>query len=436
VSLFELPSEHFHEAAECELALVGACIVDPTRLDAVGDLVTARCFHNGDLGGVFDLLCDLRNTGKPITDPTLLTIELRRAGLIDRLGGSAWIARAVNQTLAHHAAWYASQVVELSRLRVLHSGLARSLAQCCQSTAKSFEIAQQLEAETDAAMAGESSDVETMASMLDCAIDEIDNAMKLGQQLGLSTQLPTIDRETGGFFPGDVTILAARPSIGKSAFVLDLAARVAELGKSVLIVSLEMTKKQIAHRLLNRETGIPIRRMQKGELSQDERKLLDHARTKLKELPLKCFVSCNASVARIRARARVQLAQDGLDLLIIDYLQLIVGDKRHTSYERITAISRDLKALAIELNRPVLALSQLNRESAKSKFPTLEHLRDSGAIEQDADNVWLLHRESREDQGTKLIVAKQRQGPVGTIELLFDATRMRFKEPEFVEWVG
>jgi replicative DNA helicase len=157
------------------------------------------------------------------------------------------------------------------------------------------------------------------------------------------------------------------------------------------------------------------------------------------DLPINLIYAKGLTVARIRAIARVQAAQKGLDLLIVDYLGLLSHPQRGlSSYERTTAISRELKGLAIELNRPVLALAQLNREAAKSGLPSLEHLRDSGAIEQDADNVWLLHRENRDESDTKLIIAKQRQGPIGTIDLTFDAARMSFDEPsaDYIEWTG
>ena len=434
-----MPPEHFRETNECEQALFGACILAPSVLDEVVELASPLCFHDKDLGAAFGLLIDLKQAGKPISDPTVLAAELRKAGLLTKIGDMAFVARAANQALAHNAKWYAVRVHSLWQLREMNAALARGALSCTHSQAEPATIAEQVEAALTAAQHTDAAELETLEDMLADAIGDIAQARKHGNTLGLSTRLPILDRETGGFFNGDLTILAARPSIGKSAFALELAARIAENGKRILIVSLEMTAKQIAHRFLNRETGIPVRRMQSGELTQEQELRLEQARDTLRGWQIKAFVASNATLARIRARARVQLAQDGLDLLVVDYLGLVSHPQsRLSSYERTTAISRELKGLAIELNRPVLALAQLNREAAKAGLPSLEHLRDSGAIEQDADNVWLLHRENRDESDTKLIIAKQRQGPIGTIDLTFEADRMSFNEPvaTYVEWAG
>jgi replicative DNA helicase len=435
-----LPTEQTERAIENERALFGACILKPTVLDEVGELVGPHCFADADLGRAFGLLLDLHAAGKPIADLTLLVSELRKASLFELIGGAAFVGKAANEALPHNANWYARQVRELWQLRELHATLIRGAADCAQSNADPAQIVEQVESRLAVAREHDGNETHSLDSMVELAINEANNARRKGQTLGLPTGIPKLDEATGGLFPGELTILAARPSIGKSAFACEVGERLAKKGKRVLIVSLEMSATQIAHRFLNRVTAIPVRRIQSGELTLEEMAKLDVARQGFRSLQIMAYVAPSATVARIRARARVLEAQGGIDLVIVDYLGLLeVIPARPTQYERITAISRQLKALAIDLNRPVLALCQLNRESAKAGgLPTLENLRDSGAIEQDADNVWLIHREDRDETETKLIVAKQRQGPIGTLDLEFDPKRMSFGEPgpKITHWKG
>lgn len=426
-------SEHFKEAAEFERALFGAAILAPTQLDELSELVSESDFHETELGRAFGLMVDLQAAGYPVSDVRLLVGRLRGAGLLDALGGVSFIAQAVETNYAHNARWYAVRVAELSQLRALDSMGSQLTAEAGIVGADPIALREHFEARLAAIQQREgNADVETLGGMVTDALEEIRQARQRGESLGLSSRMAALDNATGGFFNGDLTILAARPSIGKSAFAVELAARLAEQQKRVLIVSLEMSGKQIAHRFLNRETGIPVRAMQSGDLNAYQETQLIEAKERLRQLPLKSFVTSNATVSKIRARARVQMAQEGLDLLIIDYLGLIGGNSKLSAYERTTAISRELKQLAMDIDRPVLCLAQLNREAAKSSLPSLEHLRDSGAIEQDCDNCWLLHRDDRATSETKLIIAKQRQGCVGTIELVFNADRMSFDDGQLM----
>lgn len=437
--LDELPGDHYEQAGANELALLGACIVNPAMLDAVAELVTAQSFANPDMGAAISLMIDLKAIGKPISDPQILRNELKRASLYDKIGGARFIGKAVNQSLPHNAVWYAREVAKLSQLRKLHLSLVRGAYGCTQPGADAAAIAQQTEAQIAAAQYDSAAELLELEPMLAAELLEIREAMKRGQRLGLPTGLPTLDETTGGFFNGELTVLAARPSIGKTAFAIELASRLAMRGRRVLFVSLEMTKKQLAHRFFNRETGIEVRRIQSADLTQAEVARLDKVRCELNGMKLSTWIPKGpggATIANIRARARVQAAQDGLDLLVIDYLGLINHSGRLSAYERITAISKDVKSLAIELDRPILLLAQLNREAGKSGVePALEHLRDSGAIEQDADNVWLLHRENRDAAETKLIIGKQRQGKADcAIGLEYDKAHMGFNESTGTLW--
>jgi len=427
-------AEHYSNARDHENALFGAAIIAPHLLDELANIVSPTDFHNADLGKAFGLLVDLNAAGHPVGDTRLLVGNLRQAGLLDALGGTVAIVEAVNGSFAHNGNFYASKVRELASLRSLERTGELLVNATQQAGADPIALREQFESRLEAIQQADTNDVSSIYEMVSDALDEIREAKRRGVTLGLTTGLSDLDESTGGFFNGDLTILAARPSIGKSAFAVDLAARVAERGKQVLFVSLEMSGKQISHRFLNRETGIPVRAMQQCNLTHSQEVELIEAKERLRQLPLKAFTTSSATIAQIRARAKVHKSIHGLDLLIVDYLGLIGGNSRLSSYERVTAISRELKQLAMHIDRPVLCLAQLNREAGKpGVLPCLEHLRDSGAIEQDADNVWFLHREDRAATDAKLIIAKQRQGCVGTIQLRFDGSRMSFNEPS-TEW--
>lgn len=430
--------DHYAQAAEFERALFGAAILEPTSLDEVSTIVSAADFHETDLGRAFGLMTDLQASGLPVGDLRLLVDKLRAAKLLDAIGGQAFIAEAANASHAHNATWYAAKVCELAQLRALERAGELLTAEVNRPDASPNAIRESTEARLEAIQQADTSgEIESLGDMVTSALAEIRDAKQRGVSLGLSSGLAELDEATGGFFNGDLTILAARPSVGKSAFAVEIAARLAAKQKQVLLVSLEMSGKQIAHRFLSRETGISVKAMQSGELSTYQETQLIEAKERLRQLPLKSFTASSATVSAIRARAKIHKAQQGLDLLVIDYLGLVGGNSRLSTYERITAISRELKQLAMHIDRPVLCLAQLNREAAKASMPGLEHLRDSGAIEQDADNVWLLHREHLAANDAKLIIAKQRQGPIGTIDLTFNADRMSFTDaPSAEDWNG
>ena len=241
--------------------------------------------------------------------------------------------------------------------------------------------------------------------------------------------LQRLDAITGGLFPSEITILAARPSIGKTALGFGIALHAAKQGKRLLFVSCEMNRIQLGQRLLSLETGIPPNRIRNGYLVDDEKQKLRDALPLIQPLIGKAWIASRPTVDAIRARARLAMSQGGLDFVVVDYLGLLrANDQRAKPYEQVTQLSRDLKSLAVELNKPMLVLAQLNREAGKTNdAPRLEHLRDSGAIEQDADNVLFIHRQRGQSE-TKLILAKQRQGEVGSIDIVFKADRCCFED--------
>lgn len=434
-------------AREAEESLIGCIAGDPARIDAIAETLTSSDFYDPALGAVFDAIAQLRLSGTRIEDPTLLIQQLRSMRIVDAVthGGLTGLS-ALSQLIRRHypvaynAPVYANQVLRCSQLRRVQAVASDTLADTQRDAPSDpTELAEGAIAKLEAVIARDADhDAIELAEVTANEVDAILAACAAGKSLGLPSGLTSLDDCTGGFFPGELTVLGARPSIGKTALGMDLATRIASRGNPVLFVSLEMTGRQIAHRLLSRETGLPVKAIQQAALVGREGQMLEAAKQAMRDTPppIKLLTAGKVTPQRIASRARIHKAQGGLSLIVVDYLGLLQSDQNHkTLYERVTALSRDMKLVAINLGVPVLLLAQLNRDGAKG-LPTLEHLRDSGAIEQDADNVWLLHRDDRLTSDASLIVAKQRQGEIGTVDLSFDGASMSFSERMGAVWNG
>lgn len=273
--------------------------------------------------------------------------------------------------------------------------------------------------------ASEALDLGEVAS---AALERISQAMETQTSSGLPTGLIEIDSRWGGLYDGELTILAARPSVGKSALGLSIALNLAERGKSVFFVSLEMTREQIGYRILSRQTGISCDRQRMGSvISVAERSRLENARDQVRTWPLRVWCSSGVTVSEIESRARLHATKMGLDCIIIDYMGSgkIKPVRRHqTTNDQISEVIGDIANMTKRIGKPVLTLCQLNR-AGEGNEPGLQNLRDSGAIEQDADNCWFLHRD-RDKAETTFIVAKCRNGEVGRAELMFNGDRATF----------
>ncbi|MFP8873476.1 MAG: replicative DNA helicase, partial [Myxococcota bacterium] len=276
------------------------------------------------------------------------------------------------------------------------------------------------------------------------AVDFIDVLMNRGGELtGLPTGFPELDKMTGGLQPGDFVVLAARPSMGKTALVLNVARNAAvDHGRKVAVFSLEMTARALVLRMLSSESKVDFSVFRSGLISVEAHGKLMTAAGRLADASIWIDDSSSPSILELRAKARRLHAQGGLDLIIVDYLQLVRGEKRRDSREQeISEISRGLKGLAKELNVPVIGVSQLNRgpesRGAEDKRPMLSDLRESGAIEQDADLIGFIYRdvvynrETEYEDLAELIIGKQRNGPIGTVKLQFLS-----RYAEFISWSG
>lgn len=236
-----------------------------------------------------------------------------------------------------------------------------------------------------------------------------------------------LDSSAGGWMSGELVILAARPGVGKTTFAMQVAAHNAARERRVLFVSLEMRDRELVARMLSGDPGVDSRRLRAGRLGTADIDKLRAAADDIRDLPVRVWAPPSATLARIRGVAKREVAFGGLSLLVVDYIGLIrpaAGDTKRPRFEQVGEVSAGLKSLAKELDVPVLALCQLNRE-ADGTEPRLSNLRDSGSIEQDADVVLFLHRETT---ATKLIVAKHRHGETGSVALRFDGSTTRFSE--------
>ena len=416
---------------ESERLLLASVVIDPTKLAESTAAVTGVQFLDRDLGRVYDHLGDLHAAGVAITDLKVLTTELKKAELLDAVGGLPGIASLVNSVPTSSNAMYHAREVErqyqLRRLSSLGSKITNLVA---EPDAVPSEIAETIQAQL---LSVPSKDrVDSLPSIMLELASSIENDLKREKVAGVETGIYSLDRFTGGLMPGELIVLGARTSIGKTALGTQIALDVAKVGHSTLLVSLEMAHHQLAQRIAASELDLSLTDQRTGYCTTaDVERIREYAES-AQDTPLYLLAARRANMARIRGIARSHKSVHGLDLLLVDYLQLISpSNPRQSKYEAITEISADLKTLAMELECPVIALAQLNR-CGEGEAPKISHLRDSGAIEQDADGVWLLHR-ARDSADTTLIVAKQRQGPLGELSLRFDGARCRFEESSPVD---
>lgn len=426
------------QAVQAELAVIGAVILNPSLLDQTE--VAGSCFLQSDVGLLFDLLTDMRRGNKPIDAASVLTIAktTRYQGeyLIDSIGGAVRIAEWISQGVPAHAKHFSDQILRWHHVRTLRARLSTALAELEDIEADPDSIRSKLDAATTAVAWKRAVREFTFSDLAERVLDRVEDDRSLSGVVPWG--MPSFDSRLGGLFPGELTVLAARPSIGKSALGFQVAIHASKIGKRVAFISLEMTEGQLGERLIASETTIPLSRLRMGNLTEYERGNVKSVLPSIKKMLSRVWVASRPTVSEIRSRCRVAQTTGGLDLLVVDYLGLLgASNPRASLYERTTELSAEMKSLAQELNIPILLLSQLNREAGKTdEPPRLEHLRDSGAIEQDANNVLFIHRK-RGNPDTEIVIAKQRQGPVGMFKMHFDEARASFIDPGAgMEWVA
>jgi replicative DNA helicase len=433
---------------DAEKGVLGSILLMPEVLDDVALEIRADDFFDDANRRLYGHMQGMHDAGSKI-DITLLVDRLKTSGDFDAIGGAAYLYK-VSQSVpnAAHALYYARIVREKSTLRSLIEAGSEILRNAYeeQREAKSLlsEAEQKIFAIVDSRSAGS---VASIRDILHEAMDRLDARMR-GEQTAdsIDTGFTDMDALTGGLHNSELIILAARPSMGKTAFAMNIAEYAAmEVRRPVLFVSLEMSGIELADRLLCSVARVDSHRLRNGTLANSDKLRLVEKASEISQTPLFVDDSPSRTVSEISAAARrIKRREGDLGLIVIDYLQLIEPDnQKDPRQEQVAKIARRLKGLARETKVPLLCLAQLNRQAEDNRDhrPRLSHLRESGAIEQDADVVMFVHREEyylrgeeqKEHEGlAEIIIAKQRNGPVGDVELRWEKkfTRFQNKAPE------
>ena len=429
--------------AEAEDSILGVMLLgDQDSIGEAAELLRRKDFYRPSNGAIFETIVDLDAKGEKV-DAITLAAELDRRGWLEKVGGKFRIHELASLAPPRKMVRYHAAIVKEMAVR---RGLVTAGRTIAHTGERGLGDATTLLSEAEAALSTVtndtiSSDFYTLGDSADELVaDILDFAERGEERYGLKTGYPTLDRLTTGLHGGDVVVLAARPSVGKSALAQNIATRITSRGIGVLFLTLEMSRNQLAVRQLSTLTGIEASRLVLAQLDLHEQAKLKEAKDKLKKLPFYVEDDASMRLPELRAKVRRQVRQHpDIGLLIVDYLQLMLGSETPESRQQeVASISRGLKILAKELNIPILALSQLNRglESRENKRPLLSDLRDSGAIEQDADMVWMLYRESlyknvkdEDANDTELLIRKNRMNEPGLVRLTFVKKKELYSEP-------
>ena len=410
--------------------------------DAVADVI--ETLHGVDFYApkhelIFNAVLSLYSQGEP-TDVVAVTDELIKTGDLQRAGGADYLHTLTSIVpTAANAGYYAGIVQEKAMLRRLVEAGTRIVQMGYQGQGDATELVNASQAEIYSVTgADQAEDYVPLTVAVDAAVEEIEAARgRDGQMTGIPTGFADLDRLTNGLHGGQMIVVAARPAMGKSTLALDFArASAIKQEQPTIFFSLEMGRSEIAMRLLSAEGAVPLQNLRKGTLDSRDWTTLAQTRGRINDAPLYIDDSPNMTLVEIRAKCRRLKQRSGLKMVVIDYLQLMTSGKRVESRQQeVSEFSRALKLLAKELQVPVIALSQLNRgaEQRTDKRPQVSDLRESGSIEQDADMVILLHRDSVYDKEARpgeadLIVAKHRNGPTADIEVAFQGHFSRFAD--------
>ncbi len=434
-----LPDQVPPQNLEAEEAVLGGILLDPDALGRIADVLRPEAFYLSAHREIFRTALMLHSQGKP-TDLTAMAAWLADTGHLEKVGGSNRLVELVERTLS------TASIDQVARL-VMDKYLRRQLIRSGNEVIRlGFDQAKPMEQVLDEAeqqifaisQEKPSVGLTPTAEILTSTFNEIESRSLGTSVAGIPCNFYDLDAITQGLQRSDLIIVAGRPAMGKTSIVLNIAKNVAQIHQlPVCLFSLEMSKEQLTYRLLSMEVGIESGRLRTGRLQQEEWPLLGQGINTLGQLPLFIDDKPNAGVLEMRSLCRRLMAEQGkeLGLIVIDYLQLMEGTTPDNRVQELSRITRGLKGMARELNVPVMALSQLSRgvESRTNKRPMLSDLRESGSIEQDADLVLMIYRDEyynpeTADRGiTEVIVTKHRNGPVGTVKLLFEPQFTRFR---------
>jgi replicative DNA helicase len=423
---------------EAEQSALGGMLLSQEAIADVLEVVTGSDFYAPKHELIFNAIIYLFGRGEP-TDVIAVTDYLNKQGNLLKAGGADYLHSLSSFVpTAANAGYYAKIVSDKAILRRLIDAGTRIAQSGFESQGEVEDLVNQAQSEVFAVVSQTAKDDYVgLSESIDYAIRDIESAQNRGGAMtGIPTGFTNLDTYTHGLHPGQLVIVAARPSVGKSTFALDIARTAAiKNNQATIFFSLEMGRSEIAMRMLSAESGIYLQSMRKGTLTEGDWAKLAAVRGKINDAPLYIDDSPNMSLVEIRAKCRRLSQQVDLKMVVIDYIQLMTsGKKVESRQQEVSEFSRALKLLSKELGVPVVALSQLNRqaEQTKDKRPELSQLRESGSLEQDADVVILLHREGLFEKDhprageADLILAKQRNGPTGTVTVAFQGQYSRF----------
>jgi len=428
---------------EAEQAVIGAVFLEPNAFSTAAERITPADFYRASHEVIFEAMFSLFEKGEPIDIVTVTTL-LSNSEKLDIAGGVTYLTDVAGSVPTAANIDYYSKIVEEKALlrRLIHT--ATNIV--TQTFSKEDEVSEVLdEAERSILEVSSRQNASAFKPIKDVLIDVYDNIEQLHNAKSDVTGIPTgyrdLDRMTSGFQRNDLIIIAARPSMGKTAFALNIAQNVAiNTDENVAIFSLEMGADQLVQRMLCAEGNIDSQRLRTGKLEHEDWGKLTMAMGSLSHAGVYIDDSPGIRVSDIRSKCRRLKQENGLGMIIIDYLQLIQGNanSQDNRQQEVSEISRSLKGLARELEVPLIALSQLSRgvESRQDKRPMMSDLRESGSIEQDADIVGFLYRDDyyeseAENTNIEIILAKQRNGPTGTVELAFVKEYNKFVDLDF-----
>lgn len=436
---------------DAEASLLGAILIDTDAIVKIADAISEQDFFDPRHARIYEALLALYEKRAQI-DVLTLADQLKGTGFLDMVGGPAYLTELTNYVpTASHVEQYA-EIVAQKALRRRLIAATQDMAILGQDESKSLKELIE-EAESRLFEVSQQHVKQTVVSLEDILTESFERLDSLHQDKaklrGITTGYRDLDQILAGLQRSDLFILAARPSMGKTAFVLNLAHKVATVAKEpVLIFSLEMSKEQLVDRLLAMESGVDAMALRTGNLSDSDFEKLGEAMGTLSEAKVYIDDTPGITVSDLRTKARREAHNQKLGLIIVDYLQLMSGGGRYASegnrVQEISEISRGLKMVARELDVPLIALSQLSRsvESRSPQIPQLSDLRESGSIEQDADVVAFLYREdyynpeSERKNIMDVLIKKHRNGPTGGVELYFDRTKQRIRSIDTTHSAG
>jgi len=430
---------------EAEQSVLGSLLIDPDAMVTVGSFLRPEDFYRETHGMVYDAIRTL-NERHIAADFVTVVDELERRDQLETVGGASYLSSLINAVpTSVHVEHYARIIERQSTLRRLIAAAGQIAALAYEDQGEVDQVidkAEQLLFEVSQRRI--SRELVHIKELIADYYDHVEFMLEHpGESFGLPVGFTDLDRLLGGLQKSDLIIIAARPSMGKSSLAISMAVNSAVKSNAVVaLFTLEMSGEQVAQRMLQGRAGIPSDKLRKGNISELEWDHFTKASADLSEVQIFIDDTPSPSPTEIRTKARRLMAEKGLDLIIIDYLQLMQASDRRSEnrVQEISYISRALKGVARDLNVPVIALSQLSRavESRENKMPVLSDLRESGSIEQDADIVMFIYREAMYDENTErgqvtdLRIAKHRNGPTGQVQLYFDPGTTRFSDLQTV----